>query len=185
MAAPTLIRRELKNVRFYFIPAGEIVDTVTVAKETWPDNVPTTNYTAYQWPDVETLKLEKTVKEEIIQIPADEGGYMDDPEEMTTMRKWTGVTAKTNNIIKQLDNGLAAVVADNVAQAPDQVSDNYKEGISLIEVQGKNGTMIERRQMWSRVRIKTTGDAAPTTAKVEFTVERRPSSLNTYIAFAG
>ena len=47
MGVLTTQRRELKNARVYFIPAGEVVDTVTTSVTTWPDANPLTNYTAF------------------------------------------------------------------------------------------------------------------------------------------
>ena len=38
MSAYTTTRRENLNARVYFIPTGEVVDAVTVAVATWPDN---------------------------------------------------------------------------------------------------------------------------------------------------
>lgn len=185
MSAPTLIRRELKNARLYFIPAGEVVDGVTVSATTWPDNVPTSNYTAYQFVDIETVKETKEVETETFKIPKATGGYEIDTEEMLVKRMWNATTAKTNSILKQLEHALAGPVVASTAQAPFVNNSNYVDGVQLLEIQNKNGVIIERTQTWSRLRLVTAGDVGPATAKVEFSLEQRYSTLNTYVAFAG
>lgn len=185
MAAPTLIRRELKNARLYFIPAGEVVDSVTVANATWPDNAPTSNYTNYQFADIETVKEAKEVETETFKIPKATGGYAIDTEEMLVKRMWNATTAKTNSILKQLEHALAAPVVASTAQSPFVNNSNFVEGVMLLEIQNKNGTVIERTQVWARLRLVTAGDVGPATAKVEFSLEQRESTLNTYVAYAG
>jgi hypothetical protein len=184
MPAPTLIRRELKNARIYFIPVGEVVDSVTVANATWPDNVPLTNWTNYQIPDIETVKSERTVKSETFSIPNDNGGYTEDTEEMVTSRKWTATTHKTNSYLKQLENGLAATAVASSAQTPGGKADNFIDGVMLLEIQNKGGTVIERTQVWARLRLVSGGEVGPATSQVEFSLELRQSTLNTYVAYA-
>jgi len=184
MAAPTLIRRELKNARIYFIPSGESVDSVTVANATWPDATPTTNWTNYQFSDVETVKEEKEVDIETFKIPKSTGGYTDDTEEMLRKRTWIAVSAKTNSILKQLEHALSSAVAASTPQAPFTNNSNYVDGVMLLEIQNKNGTVIERTQVWARLRLVTAGDVGPATSKVEFSLEQRESTANTYVVFA-
>lgn len=185
MSAPTLIRRELKNARLYFIPSGETVDAVVVANALWPDNVPTANWTAYQFGDIETVKEEKEVETEEFKIPKATGGYTTDTEEMLVKRMWTATTAKTNSLLKQLEHALASPVVASTAQAPFVNNSNYLDGVMLLEIQNKNGTVIERTQVWARLRLVTAGDVGPATAKVEFSIEQRESTLNSYVAYAG
>ena len=185
MSAPTLIRRELKNARLYFIPAGEIVDAVTVGIATWPDNTPVANWTAYQFADIEMVKEAKEVQIETFKVPRAGGGYTLDTEEMLTKRMWTATTAKTNNYLKQLEHALPATVVSGVAQAPFTQQANFIEGVMLLEIQNKNGTVTERTQVWARLRLVSAGDAGPATAKIEFSLEQRDSATNTYTAFAG
>jgi len=54
----------------------------------------------------------------------------------------------------------------------------------LLEIQNKAGTVIERTQVWSRLRLVTAGDVGPVTAKVELSLEMLPSTLNSYVAVA-
>jgi hypothetical protein len=185
MSAPTLIRRELKNARLYFIPSGETVDSVAVslANATWPDNSPTANWTAYQFADIETVKEAKEVETETFKIPKATGGYSVDTEEMLIKRVWTATTAKTNNYLKTLEHATAAVVAAATAQAPFTNNSNYMEGIMLLEIQNKNGGVIERTQVWARLRLVSAGDVGPATAKVEFSLEQRDHANNSYITY--
>lgn len=182
MSAPTLIRRELSNARLYFLPAGETVDSVTVAAETWPDEVPTTNYTAYEWPDIEKMTDEKKVQEEIRMIPSASGGYVEDPEEMVVMRKWLCTTAKTNNHLKRLAAGLASAVVADTPQELGEVTDNYVDGVCRIDLAGKDGVLLESYKFWARIRLVSPGEVGPATRAIEFSVEKRYSSLNTYTA---
>jgi hypothetical protein len=185
MATPTLIRRELKNARLYFIPSGETVDAVTVSSTTWPDNVPTSNYTSYQFEDIEGVKEAKEIETEVFKIARSTGGYINDKEENMVSRVWTAMTSKTNSIVKQLEHALAAPVVASTAQAPGVKLDNFVDGVMLLEIQNKNGTIIERTQVWARLRLVSAGDVGPTTSKVELAFEQRESTLNTYVAFAG
>ena len=187
MSAPTLIRRELKNARLYFIPSGETVDNVTVSlgNVTWPDNVPTTNWTAYQFADIETVKEAKEIETETFKVPKATGGYTVDTEEMLIKRLWTAITSKTNNYLKQLEHAVPAAVVASTPQAPFTKNDNYLEGIMLMEIQNKNGVIIERTQVWARLRLVSAGDVGPATAKVEISLEQRDHANNSYVAYAG
>ncbi len=185
MAAPTLIRRELNNARLYFLPAGELVDSVTVsATAAWPDNAPTTNYTAYEIPDIEDVKSEVTIEKETFKIPAPGGGYRDDVEEMVTRRMWLASTHKTNIYLKKLQHGLATVPIVGTAQAPGVTADNFMDGVMLLELQNKAGAIIERTQVWCRLRLVTAGDTGPTTKKVEISLEMLASVYNTFVVVA-
>lgn len=184
MSAPTLIRRELKNARFYFIPTGETVDSVTVANATWPDNNPTTNYTSYEIPDIEDVKAEVTIEKESFKIPAAGGGYREDVEEMVTRRQWMATTHKTSIYLKKLQHGLATVPVVGTAQAPGVTLDNYTDGVFLLEIQNKAGTIIERTQVWARLRLVTAGDVGPATSKVEISLEMLPSTANSFVVVA-
>jgi hypothetical protein len=184
MAAPTLLRRELKNARMYFIPSGETVDAVTVANATWPDNNPPTNWTAYEIPEIEDVKEENTVKKESFTIPDAGGGYREEEEEMVTRRMWKASTHKTSIYLKKLQHGLATVPTVGTAIAPGTAKDNYMDGVLLLEIQNKAGTVIERTQVWARLRLVTAGDVGPVTAKVEISLEQLPSTLNSYVAVA-
>lgn len=184
MSAPTLVRRELKNARLYFIPAGEVVDAVTVAQATWPDNNPTANWTAYELPDIEMVKSEVTVERETFKIPAANGGYREDVEDMVTRRAWTCETHKTSIYLKKLQHGLATIPVVGTAQAPGVNSDNFMDGVMLLEIQNKAGVIIERTQVWSRLRLVSAGDVSPTTAKVEISLDMLASTANTFVVVA-
>jgi hypothetical protein len=159
MSAPTTIRRELLNIAFLsFIPAGELVDAVTVSATTWPDNTPTTNWTAYQIPDVESLTLVKEYDSETFKVPKTSG--------------------------KRLENGLATVPVVGTAQSPFVDNNNFIEGVFLLEIQNKNGAVTERMQLWGRLRLESPGDTGPATRKLEFSIEKRDSGNNSYVLVA-
>ena len=185
MSAPTLIRRELKNTRIRFIPTGETVDTVTVSKTTWPDAVPTTNWTAYDFPDIEGVTQENEIRTEVFMIPDDAGDYFPDHEETVISRKWKAKTSKTNSYLKMLEHGLATVPTSGAAQTPGvRTVNNFLTGVALIETQNKNGTVIERTQVWAKLRLVSPGEAGPATTKIEFSLEQQPSGNNTFVAYA-
>ena len=184
MSAPTLLRRELKNARAYFIPSGEVVDAVTVANATWPDNNPLANWTAYEIPDLEELKEEKDVKKETFTIPDASGGYREEEEEMVVSRKWKASTHKSSTYLKQLQHGLATIPVVGTAQTPGAKKDNALDGVLLLEIQNKTGTVIERLQIWARLRLVSPGDAGPATAKLDISFEQLYSSLNSYVLVA-
>lgn len=183
MSVPTLIRRELKNARLRFIPVGETVDTVTVSKTTWPDGAPTTNWTAYDFPDVEKVGVSyETIKEDFL-VPADGGDYENNPEEWVRTITYTFDTAKTNSYLKRLEHATSADLVTTVAQRPAAPGvQNYIEGVALIEIQGKTGAILERIQFWGRLRLVTPGDkAAPTTSKLQYSIEMRQAGNNTVV----
>lgn len=180
MATPTFIRRELMATKLYFIPSGETVDAVTVAQETWPDEDPTTNFTDYEMPDIERLVSEKEIQTEDRLVPSASGGYVNDPEEMVTMRKFLGTTAKTNNFLKQLDFGLANPIADATSQEIGTVTDNYIDGVARIDFLDKAGAVKESIKFWARLRLVAPGETGPATRSIEFSLEKRYSSLNAY-----
>lgn len=184
MSAPTLVRRELTNARLYFIPNGETVDSVVVANALWPDNIPTSNYTSYQFADIETVKEAKEVNTETFQVPKSSGGYFEDVEETVKSRKWTASTAKTNSYLKKLEHGLETVPVVGTAQAPNVSNSNFIDGVMLLEIQNKDGAIIERTQVWARLRLATTPDVGPTTRKFDMVFEQRDSTLNTFVVVA-
>lgn len=179
MAAPTLKRRELANAALCFIPAGETVDSVTVAQELWPDDDPATNFTDYEMPDIEKVVLEKNEVEEEIMVPLETGGYHADDENMVVGRVWVATTAKTNNLIKQLDKGLASAVVADAAQAHGVKADNFLLGVLRITERNKDGAVIDVTQVWAKMRVRTSGETGPATKKIEITFKQYPSSLNT------
>lgn len=174
-----MIRRELANVQLCFIPAGEVVDTVTVAVGTWPDNLPPTNWTGYELPDIEKVVSEKMTVDEEFMVPDPAGGYFADDEQMITGRKWVVTTSKTSNLIKQLDKGLAAAVVTNAAQAHGVRSDNFLMGALRITEIGKTGSVLETTTVWAKMRVRSTGETGPATRKIEVEFKQYPSALNT------
>lgn len=184
MSAFTTIRRELLNARVYFIPSGELVDSVTVTSSTWPDNNPTTNWTNYMLHDTETIKSERTYDTETFKIPKDAGAYKDDEENTLKKVLYTGTTAKTNSLFKKLEHALATIPVVGTAQAPHVDNNDYVEGVALLEFQNKTGVVTERLQIWARIRLTDPGDVGPATRKLTYTLERQDSGNNTYLLVA-
>ena len=184
MAAYTNIRRELLNARVYFIPTGELVDAVTVSETSWPDNSPTANWTAFQLHDTETIKTEREYEEETFKIPRSTGGYNDDVEKSLKSVKYIVLTAKTNSLLKQLEHGLSSQPVVGTAQAPFANGNDYVEGVALIEIQNKTGTVTERIQIWSRIRLTDPGEIGPQTKKLTYELEKRDSVNNSYVLVA-
>jgi hypothetical protein len=184
MAAFTTTRRELLNARVYFIPTGESVDAVTVTETTWPDNSPTTNWTNYQLHDTETIKSERQYEEETFKIPRASGGYNNDIEKTLISVTYTGVTAKTNSLLKQLEHGLSSQPVAGTAQAPFANGNDYVEGVALLELQNKSGVVTERIQIWARLRLTDPGEVGPQTKKLTYQLEKRDSVNNSYVLVA-
>jgi hypothetical protein len=184
MAAYTVSRRELLNARVYFIPLSEVVDGVTVAEAAWPDNAPTANWTAFMLQDTETLKCEREFEVESFNVPKASGGYNEDTESTLKKVTYTGTTAKTNSLLKQLENGLTTQPVVGTAQSPFVKNDDYVEGVTLIELQNKSGTVTERIQIWSRIRLSDAGEVGPASKKLAYSIERRDSTANTYLLVA-
>lgn len=177
-------RREKKLERIYFIPLGTVVDGVTVAVATWPDNVPTSNYTDFQFDDVEKLKPGREVAAEKFTIPGTTG-YIIDSEELVIGNSFTATTAKTNALIKQLEHGFLTIPVAGVAQAPRARKENYLDGVMLKEtyVVG-TGVVTERFQSWARMTVSDFGESGPDTSKVQVTFTERESANNSVLQIA-
>jgi len=188
----TIKRRELKNARMYFIPAGTILAlgageaSLTISQSTaFPDNTPPTNYTDWEFDDIEEVKEALTLKSEDFSIRSDTGGYVVDDEGMVTKREYSATSHKTNALIKQLQHGLAALPVVGVAQALGANKKNSLEGVLLIEImEHRLGAVTERLSMWARFKVKSAGDVGPATAKVEISFAMLPHTANSYVLVA-
>lgn len=181
MALPAFVRRELKTAKVYFIPLGETVDAGTVSKTTWPDGVPTTNFTNYEFPEIEGLVEEVMTEDEVFLLPRDSGGYQNETETHLRGIKWTATTSKTNSYIKQLQLATAAALAATVAQAPSELGSLFKDGVLLIELRNA-GVVIERIQVWARMTLADVGAAAgATTSKLQVRWELLVAGNNTSV----
>jgi hypothetical protein len=181
MSAPSLIRRELTNAKIYFIPTGETVDSITVSKTTWPDNAPTTNYTAYELAEIEKVVEELLTTEEKRMLGRVSGGYMQETETHLIGKRWTATTASTSSYLKQLQHGLSAAAATTVAQAPGVKAMLFLDGVFLLEQIGSAGAVVERVQVWARMTLKKTGDTGPDTKTYDVQFEQLYAALNTAV----
>lgn len=186
MSVP-LTRRELLNVRHYFIPVGTVIalgsgsSSLTVAVGAWPDADPLTNWTNWEFDDIETCLEAKTITTETIKVPKSTGGYRNDDEESIDKRVWTLTTSKTNAILKRLEHALSSFITSGVAQAPATQNDNCIEGVSLFEMQNKDGRVTERTQVWSKIRMVNPGQIGPATRKIQYSIEQLDSGNNTFV----
>jgi len=182
MAAYSHIVREKYTAKVYFIPVGEVVDSVTVANATWPDSNPITNWTNYQFHDTETIELERTYEKEAFKV----GVGLNTEDEETTIKRiaYMGKTHKTNSLIRRLEFGLAAAPVNGTAQAPFVNHDDFIEGVALIEFINKNEATVQRLQTWSRLRLKEAGPTGAEVREFSYELEIRASTANTYLPIA-
>ncbi len=185
MSAPTLVRRERKNATIAFVPLGEVVDSVTVSKTTWPDGNPTTNYTDFAIPDIEELIEVLLKSKEPFKVPRSSGGYRIETETNLEGMTFEALTAKTNSYLKGLTWATPATVATGTAQAPNERSQLWIDGVLLIELRNNAGAIIDRCQVWARMTLEDAGPAAkPETSKLKIMFEVLDSGNNTYLAVA-
>ena len=185
-------RRELKNARIYLVPAGTVLATgdgsnsLTVAEgAVFPDNSPTTNYTDYEIPDIEEVTEELKKKEEEFVIPDTvNGAYFADEESTVTSRKYKAVTHKITALLKGLAFGLAAKPVIGTAAAINANKDPYVDGVCLIEIANKGGTVIDRAVFWARMRLTDPGKIGPETSKLGVEITVRPHVSNSYLSVA-
>lgn len=180
----SVTRRELRSAFIYFVPNGTVVDGGTVAITAWPDANPTTNYTDWQFLDIEKVEIERETKSEEFDVPSTTGvGYDTDKEEWVTRRAFKCTSAKTNSLLKQLENGTSSPVTVGVAQTPMAQRTNSIDGVLLIEVKA-GGVVIERTQVWARLSVTQAAGAENATSKINFEFQQLYSSLNTFLAAA-
>ena len=185
-------RRELKNARMYLVPAGTVLATgdgsnsLTVAEgAVFPDNSPTTNYTDYEIPDIEELTEELSRKDEKFMVPDQiNGAYFEDEEITVVGRKYKGTSHKITAAMKGLAFGLAAKPVIGTAAAINANKDPYVDGVCLIEIANKGGTVIDRAVFWGRFRLTDPGKVGPETSKLGFEVAVRPHVSNSYLCVA-
>lgn len=179
----TLQRRELKGAFVYFIPEGTSVAGSPVAKGSWPSASPTSNYTDWLFQDTETLVRERKVDDRMRLVPSTAGGYTEDIEKSVKSLSFIGTTAKTNSILKQLENGTLAAVAVGVPQSPLGDRSGSLDGVCLIELMDESTqTVVERWQVWARLSIDEASGASPEVSVLTFRLLMLEASLNTYQA---
>lgn len=180
----TVARRELKNARVYFIPTETSVDSGTVSITAWPDASPTTNWTNWRFQSIENCLDFREENEEKFMEEAEAGGFQETVEKDIRRKGWTVTTSKTNQLIKQLTQGLAIAPVVGTAQAPLAKKDLYLDGVLLIEEQGKDGAILERHQVWARMRLKDVPGIDGNTAKIGIEFQELYAALNTYLLVA-
>jgi hypothetical protein len=175
----TLKRRERRGDFVYIIPNGTVVDGGTVSKTSWPDAVPTTNYTDWQFDDIESTEPIREVETETISVPQASGGYNKEEEPSVTKRAWKHVTSKANSLLKQLEHGTSSAIAAGVPQTPGGSNVPFIDCVYLRETVGSDGTVLARIQVWARLTLISSPKSENATGKYEFQVQQLYSSLNT------
>lgn len=157
------------------------MDTLTVSASTWPDNSPLTNWTNYNFPDIEKVVPKMETDTEAWMVPNDTGGYRKDTEETVTLRKWELHTSKTNSYLKRMEHATAAWVTAGTAVRPGNKADNFITGVALFEFQLKSGLVSERWQLWGKLRLEDPGEVGPKTRLVKMSFEEVDNALNSYV----
>ena len=185
MSALAFKRREKKIERLYFIPAGTTVDGAVVAKTTgWPDNVPTSNFTDFEFDAVENLKQDRTTEKETFKVPGNTG-YVIDEDEIVLQQAWSATTHASNAIIKMLQYGFATIPVANTPQVPRARKENYIDGLLLKETQlVSTGAVTERLLTWARLTVTDFGESADLTSKVICKFAELESSSNSAVIIA-
>lgn len=175
----TLQKSELKGAFYSFIPAGTVVSGSPVAKDSWPSDPD--DYRDWRFADTETLKRERKVDKRTRNVPLESGGYEEQNKNSLKGIAFIGTTAKTNSILKQLENGLVDAAAAGVPQDFMAEREADIEGVSLIEmVDEETGLVVDAWQFWSRLSLDTPSDASPEVSTITWRAEVIKADLNTY-----
>lgn len=175
-------RRETLFSHLFFIPIGQTVDAVTVAKNVWPDSTPSTNYSDFKLKEIESLKpFQNTETENRIYVSETTAGWTQDDEVTRKNSGYTFDVAPTNALYKMLQYGLTAFPAAGVAQVPYARKEAYIDGVLLKEtgVVGV-GDITEREHVWARLELVSAGDQTNKTAKVQLRLTVLDADNNTF-----
>lgn len=175
-------RREIRFDHFTFIPEGQVVDGVTTAKNTWPDNTPTTNYEPFKLLELTNIKpFFETDDETLLMVSESAAGWT---EESSGTVKRTGFTfdaIRTNGFYKMLEHGLATMPVLGTAQAPGADKRKYRDGMVLHESGDVNlGVITERKQSWARLELVSPGDHTNKTVMVQLRLTFLDADNNTF-----
>ncbi len=138
----------------FFIPNGVTVDTETVAIDNLPDDVPTTNWTAYALGPIERVKINKTVKESPRATPKATGGYDETPRRIVTGFSLDMTTSEYLELIHRAQLGAPAAITDGTAFTPFQTGgDDAVAGWLRIEAKDENGVTKINLIDWVEFRL--------------------------------
>jgi hypothetical protein len=178
----TLTNRELRGAKIYFIPAGTVVDSVTVAIATWPDADPVTNWTNYEFGDVVSVNRLIETQDQVFTLVRASGGAQNETDKHLRGVKLQVVTPKTNALVKQLDQQLLGIPVAGTAQAPGVKGKPQIDGVLLVEVFNGDGAIIEREQVWARFTVVTGPPVAGAeVGLITVQFERLYSANNTFV----
>lgn len=138
----------------FFIPDGTTVDGSPAARDSLPDDVPTTNWTDYALGPIERSKITQQVKESPRSVPRETGGYDETPRRIGTGWTIEMTTTEYLELIHRLQLGAPAAVADGVAFTPFQIGGDQKvDGWLRIESKDENGATKINLIDWVELRL--------------------------------
>lgn len=167
----------------YFIPAGTVVDAVTVDIDNWPDNTPTTNYDPFKLKYLEGIKpFRNTDSETDITVSETAAGYEQQDSETIKNDGFTYTTPNMNTLYKMLEKGLEGLPVAGTAYTPRANKNNYRDGV-LLQLTGdqKLAVITEREWCWARVALVNPGEHNNKTAKIEVRITKMDAANNSYV----
>lgn len=172
--------RRLKGAFVYFIPFGETVDSGTVSATSWPDNDPTSNWTDYEFGCIENVRPLREADSEDLLCPNPNGGYDKESEQRATRDGWILQTNKYNELITQLEYGLASKPVAGTPQTPFAERDRFIDGVVLIQARGLDGADYHVEQWHARLRLDEVPEWANATSKPVVSFQCLQNDLNTF-----
>lgn len=197
MSAPSTDSLALAGFTF-FIPDGSSVDGQTTSESVYPDNNPTTNWTAYTLGDVLKHKWGKKKVSDPYLAPLANGDFIEMQRE-NVISEWVDVMYRqTHEIFQRLQYGLAAAINVGTAQGIGEKSDAFVNGWLLEQqvVSGGPNAGASRVILRMRAQVRQVDDVEYEGPKVSGTSLRfykipvKESGINTLssgnsIVFAG
>ena len=159
MATPALIELLIGGFA-YFIPAGTVVDGVTVssASNGKPDTDPETNWTNHTLGDVLNFKFGEESVDIPRTVPLASGGYAKINKKIV-VQDWVILkTAQMGELVHRLQFGLASAIATGTPQTPHIALDRQITGWLRIQGRQLGGTDRFILDWWAECRIEETGE---------------------------
>lgn len=165
-----------------FVPLGTTVDATTVAKNTWPDATPSTNYSDFKLKEIENLKpFQNTETEPRIYVSETAAGWTQEDEVTRKNAGYTFDVARTNTLYKMLQYGLVSLPVAGTPQVPYARKEAYVDGVLLKETGVVSlGEITEIEQVWARLELVNAGDQTNKTARVSLRLTILDADNNTF-----
>jgi hypothetical protein len=171
MSAPALLERLIGKFA-YFIPAGSVVDTLTVSATVKPDASPTTNWTDYFLGSVISAKHDPEIEDNSFKKASASGGF-----EKVSRKKVIAdvITLKTREMGEpqlRLQFGLGAAIVEGTAQTPFAATDRRIDGWLKVHYRQEDGTDMAIMDVWASMELASglTADGKTTEPELRFTV---------------